>query len=152
VFPWLVFLKEEDGEDMADSYISVLRYTGNNGTASSGEVSVGVNDEDTVIVIDDGAAITETVSQSAHDDSGGDYQNTSGFNAFAVIVLSANDSGTATRHVKIWDAPTTNSTSSATLRWEYGAQDTAGHFDAANVVAASVKNIVSPVGTLITIS
>ena len=119
---------EVDEEDMADSYLDIKRYIGAL-LNTSGVVSLGVNDKDTVKFASTGAAIAEGSALSVHDESDSDYQNLSGFDAMAVIVLNGNDTGGATRHVKIWSAPTTDSITAATLVFETGDSDN-NYFDA----------------------
>jgi len=131
MFPWLVFLKVGDDDDLPDNFITVERYIGTDSSTSVGEFGLGVNDEDSVVYLYAGAVITEGGKLSVHKDDDTDYQNTSGFDAMAIVIIQALDTGAATRHVKLWSAPTTNSTTSATLLVEYGGTDST-HFDASN--------------------
>jgi len=129
MLPWILFAPAiVEDEDMSDNYIELERYVGSQQTAK-GSVSLGVNDEDTVVRVYTGADIAEGGVLSVHKEDNTDYQNTSGFNAFAVIVLDGRDSGIATRHVKIYSAPTTDSISGATLVFETGQVDN-DNFDA----------------------
>jgi hypothetical protein len=119
----------DDGDGMADSYIAIDRY---NGVASTvvGTISVGVNDEDTVKILNgtSGSVITEGSVISMEDDSGSAYQNTSGFDAIAVITIFATSAGVASRHVKIWSSSSANS-ATGTILFEVGQEDNA-FFDA----------------------
>ena len=49
IFNEIVSAGDGDGDGMADSYISVNRYTGGTTAVVEGEVSLGVNDIDTVV-------------------------------------------------------------------------------------------------------
>lgn len=120
-----------EADDMADSYFQVARFTGN-GSNTAGFISIGVNDEDTVKVLrGTGTDWAEGNIQSLHDQTNTDYQNTSGYDAIAVINITCKNGGGATRHVKIWSGATVNSTSGATLLYEVGGEDTV-FFDGLN--------------------
>ena len=116
---------------MADSYYSVARYVGATGT-KEGEVSVGVNDEDTFKHFYESANIAEGGILSVHGDDNADYQNNTSFDAIAVLTLQGVGTGGATRHVKIWSGTVTDSLSgSTTLLWEFGQVDST-FFDASS--------------------
>jgi len=122
----LILFKVEEVEDLPDHFVTLPHYDGSSGTPkSSGGMSLGVNDGDTVKVLGFRNEITEGQIRSLHlEDDTTDYQNTSGFNAFAAITVEADNTGILTRHIKIFSSPTTNSITSATLLYEYGSQQT----------------------------
>jgi len=121
--PWIGFFPLVIVEDdLPDSFISTARFIGF-GTGTSGEVSIGVNDEDTVIFPPNTSDQTEGTLDSVNDDDGTVYKNTSGFNAIATILIKATNTGAASRHIKVYSAPTEDSSSGATLVWEYDEQD-----------------------------
>lgn len=115
---------------MADSYMSTIKYNGFD-SDGSGEVLIGVQDGDTVLsLVDNASALTEGGVRSMHEeDDSTDYQNTTGFNAICVLTFEASASGTEERHVRVYSGPTTNSTTGATLLWEFGTDGTSGIFD-----------------------
>ena len=137
--PTILFQVGEIVDDMADNYITTDRYIGD-ASIVIGKVDVGVQDGDTVRKFFSGATITEGNALSVHGEDDADYKNTSGFDAIAVIVLIALSGGAATRHVKIYSAPTTDSTAGATLVWETGQTDSP-YFDASldRLTSAPVK-------------
>ena len=127
IFPSII---PTSGDGLADSYFSLSRYIGSTSASIEGTVEVGVNDIDTVRLLDQSADITEGSVLSVHGDDGANYQNNSGFDAMAVLTLIALSSGTATRHVKIFSHSVAD-TAAGTLVWEMGQQDNV-FFDAAN--------------------
>lgn len=122
LIPVATFLMDLDEDDMADSYLEFPKYIGQQAN-TAGTVSVGVQDGDTVRLTATSATIAEGSALSVHGEDDTDYQNTSGFNAIAVIIMNCDNTGAAQRHVKIYSAPTTDSTSSATLLFEIGKAD-----------------------------
>lgn len=119
VFPWIAFLKEGE-DDLPDHFLTVPYFNGTGGSpSSSGGMSIGFNDVDTTKFLLHTVAITEGSASSVHlENNTTDYQNTTGQDAFAVLVLNAVGSGTVQRHVKIWSGGTVNSISGATLLFE----------------------------------
>lgn len=111
----------EDGDGMADNYISISRFIGST-TTTAGEVNIGVQDGDTVTYLDGTATLTEGNVLSVHAQGGADYQNTSGFDAVAVVTLLAINAGTQRRHVKVY-AHTLADTAAGTLLWEVNNND-----------------------------
>lgn len=107
---------------MADSYILVERFNGIS-TIVAGEVSIGKNDVDTVKYANCLANMAEGTILSVPQEGGSDYKNLSGFNTVAVLMVQCANTGVASRHVKIYFSPTTNSSSGATLLWEIGSVD-----------------------------
>lgn len=103
---------------MSDHYMEVPLYVG--GTTTAGQVHLGVQDGDTVKYLIHSADIAEAGVKSLHlpDDSTA-YQNTSGFDAQVIILIRGRDTGTQARHIKVYSAPTTDSTSSATEVFDY---------------------------------
>jgi len=57
-------------------------------------------------------------------------KNTTGNDAFAVLIIIARTGGTEERHVKIYSGPTENSTSGATLLFEVGRDANSGILNA----------------------
>jgi len=131
MLPWIAFIPEEFVEDdLPDNFMTVPRFWGA-GTSSNGEVGAGVNDVDTVRFFFNSVEIAEGTVLSAHGEDNADYKNISGKNAIAVIILEGRNSGAATRHIKIYSGPTTDSITGATKVFETGQTD-GGYFDAAN--------------------
>jgi hypothetical protein len=75
-----------NGDGIADRYISVQRYIGST-SSISGEVGLGKNDVDTAKTLDDMGTMTEGTILSVYNPDGKDYQNTTSFNASAVLTL-----------------------------------------------------------------
>jgi len=129
---WLLMgtqTRQATGEDVAFSIIETPRYTGQSSSTLLGSIHVGVNDNEKVKMVYHTSNITEGTVVSVHDGTDTDYKNTTGYNAIAVLTLRANNTGNSTRHVKIYSGPTTDSTSGATLLFEYG-QNNHSDFDA----------------------
>lgn len=100
---------------MADSYISIPKFLG--ATVPEGEQLLGVQDGDRVRALRHGTISNGQVFSVHIQDNATSYQNTSGFDAFAILVVEA--SGVAqTRIINIYDSPTDNSTAGATLRFD----------------------------------
>ncbi len=141
VFAWIQLLSEfEDADDMADSYLTTTKYNGfqvSSVPQTDGTVHVGVQDGDTIVYLAYNSAIAEAAVVSVHtDDDSTSYQNTSGFDAVAVLTL-ATVSGSDEAHVKVYSSPNDNSTSSATLLWEYGNSASSSMFKAAGDLLTS---------------
>ena len=122
MFPWIPFLSERGVDDLPDNFISIERFVGSL-NISRGDVSIGVNDEDTVKYLHGNIAQAEGDILSVHDDDNTDYKNTTGFDAITVLTINVINTGVATRHIKVYSGPTTDSTSGATLVWEVGQVD-----------------------------
>lgn len=111
------------GSPITTDHVRELPWFRGNSSAesTSASIGIGVNDEDTVKILIHSAVITEGSALSIHlEDDSTSYQNTSGADAAAVIIISAVTSGAQTRHIKVWSGPTENSTTSATLEFEIG--------------------------------
>jgi len=67
MFPWLVFLKEGEEDDMSDHYIGIGYYRGNDNTNLGAFPMLGYNDADTVKKLFHFAAITEGNANSVHE-------------------------------------------------------------------------------------
>jgi hypothetical protein len=107
---------------MPNNWLTTTRYRGTSATAQ-GEVSVGVNDIDTPIFLGGTALLIEGAVLSVHTDADANYQNTSGFDAIAILTFVASQAGSATRHVRVYASDTVD-TADGTLLWEVGATDT----------------------------
>ena len=106
-----------EDDDLPDNLFLLPYFAGTAGTeSSSGSVGIGINDEDTIKILVHDTAITEGTAVSVHlrDDSTS-YQNNSGGNASAILLITGESAGTESRHVKVWSSPNDNSTTSATL-------------------------------------
>jgi len=122
---WLLMgtqIRQDTGEDVAFSIIETPRYVGS-GVTTLGNIYVGVNDNEKTELLYESGSLTEGSVLSVHNDNNVDYKNESGYNAIAILTISADDTGGATRHIKIHSGPTTDSTSGATLLFEFGQQD-----------------------------
>lgn len=121
------------GDGMADNYYPVAKFSGV-GSTQGDDVLLGLNDGDTLKTILHITLITDTQTLSVHeDDDATSYQNTSGFDAMAVLVLNAQGSDGATvRNFKLYSSPNNNSTTSATLVYDFSTFSPAGVFDATN--------------------
>jgi len=135
MFPWLPFLKDTgDTGDLPDHFVGLPYFDGRSATAfTSGGVQLGVNNEDTVKMIIHTAAIAEAGVNSIHEeDNATSYQNTSGADAFAILILKCDNTGAIERHIKLHSSPNDNSTTSATLLFEVGAGTANSILDADN--------------------
>jgi len=134
IFPWMPFLKEGEDVGIANFYlVPLFEGAGQSPITGGGGVGIEVKDGDTVKLLTHRTAITEGTVRSAHEqDNSTSYQNTSGQDAIAILLLETFSAGTEERHYKIYSGPTDNSTASATLLLEYGSDATSGHFDAPN--------------------
>lgn len=132
MIPLLVarIVQADDGDGLADNYQSLPKFTGT-GTNISGDVNVGIENGDTVKGFFSSVDITEGTALSVHDESDTDYQNTSGADATTVLILLATNTGAATRHVRVYSSPTTDTIAGGTLVWETGQSDST-FFDAAS--------------------
>lgn len=82
--------------------------------------------------------LSEGDVKSIHmDDDTTAYQNTTGNAAFATLRITATGSGSSTRHIRIYSAPTSDSTSSATLLFEFGTGDTNAFDSSGNTMTVS---------------
>jgi hypothetical protein len=135
VLPWVFFNSTgQEEDDMPNNWITTRRYVGQS-VEFAGDVSVGVNDLDTPIYLGGGTFQTEGTVLSVHTDANANYQNTSGFDAIAVLTFQNQQSGAATRHLKVYASDTVD-TADGTLLWEIGATDTE-FFDAVHDVLTS---------------
>lgn len=87
---------------------------------TSGQVCLNVNDIDTVKLLNHTTTITIGQVRSIHLANDVPYQNLSGNDAFVILVITAKGNGTTPRDIKIWDGPTVDSITGATLRLETG--------------------------------
>lgn len=133
MIPWIHFRTTlpstggDEGDEMADNYLPVQRYTGTGSTVQD-DLSLGVNDEDTVKYLSDSAEITEGSTISVHDDDDTNYQNNSGNDAIVVLRLQNVQVGASTRHVKIYSHSVVD-IAGGTLVFEIGQTDSV-FFDA----------------------
>ena len=109
-------------DDLPDHFITLPHYTGTSSTQSnSGWSGIGIKDADTVKLLLFTSTFLEGQTRSVHDETDSTaYQNTSGNTAFAIIILKASNTGTQVRHIKVWSGPNADSTTSATLLFEFG--------------------------------
>lgn len=117
----IVSIVTEEDQDLGNS-ICLPYFDGESNTAEpSGQMCINVNDIDTVKMLihnTDISAGSDIKSIHLADDVSS-YQNTSGNDAFVIMVISSKGAGSVTRDIKIWDSPVNNDkTGGAILRLE----------------------------------
>lgn len=124
-----VSILPESGDGMADSYFPITNFNGQSSTTID-FIQLGVNDGDTMRTLIHSTDITDTQLRSIHsDDDSTSYQNGSGFNAIAVLVLGARGAATVIRNFKLWSSPNDNSKTSATLVYDFSTSTVGTVFD-----------------------
>jgi len=105
-------------DDLPDHFEEIVKFEGS--AVQAGVMLLGVNDGDTVLVLRHTADITDTQLRSIHETNDStSYQNTSGKDAFVILVVVARGAGSATRAFKIYSSPNDNSKTSATEVYEF---------------------------------
>jgi len=119
--PLSMFQTPEIEEDLPDHFISLPFFRGASGSTPepSGQISLGVNDIDTVKPLIHDVDISVGTSRSIHEaDDSTPYQNLSGNDAFIILILQAGDTVNGVpANYKIWDSPTTD-TATGTERFD----------------------------------
>lgn len=115
----------------ADHAILVPYYFSSAAAIEGGAIGLGVQDADTPKMLRHRSSITEGSVVSVHTEGDStSYQNTSGSTAYAAIIILCAGGGTEERHVKVYSSPNDNSTTSATLLFEFGANTGTNFMDA----------------------
>ncbi len=105
-------------DDLPDHFEVIDRFVG--GTTADGQFFLGIKDGDSVKILVHTTDIQDTQLRSVHlSDDSTSYQNNSGKDAFAIIKLTARDSGTGSRAFKIYSSPNDNSKTSATEVYDF---------------------------------